>query len=77
MKGTEEKMAELGFGMLLLLLIVGVLIILAPLTLYQIHSRLGETNRLLKQLVDASSAPPTAAPDRLEAPSTEMFRTLG
>jgi cytochrome oxidase assembly protein ShyY1 len=70
-------MAELGFGMLLLLLVVGVLIILAPLTLYQIHSRLGETNRLLRQLVEASSAPPTTVPGLAEPAAEPMFRTLG
>jgi hypothetical protein len=51
----------------------GIFILIAPLTLYGIYTRLGETNRLLQRLADASLTPSP----RAENPDARLFRTLG
>lgn len=53
------------FGIVILTLAAAAVYLLAPLMLYGIYSRLGETNRLLRSLSPHSpqhQAPPKAAP---------------
>ncbi len=57
-------------------IILVVLYALAPLMLFVIYIRMGETNELLRWLGERSSASVATIPQG-EKPATVMFRTLG